>query len=169
MFAVVLSGCPKKAAEPIFIPEQNTAYDQFRYAEYLRRSLVPSPDQERRAEQMTQVIEAYERVYELFPDDIESTPQAKLMVGMLYARTPNQKDKAIEMLREVELRYSNNDDILARSLYHQGLLMDQARRYEEAQYKYKEVVDRYGTSEDPVLLRFARQARERYNRVRTWQ
>jgi tetratricopeptide (TPR) repeat protein len=154
------------APAEFFIPEQETAFDQLRYADALRRGTFPSTDREKRAAQMEQVIEAYKKVEQMFPNDRVSTPRARCIIGMLYAKTPTQKDKAFQYLRAVEQEYPDDSWVLVRSLWYQGQLHDQMQDYDNAQRKYREVMERFRTSNDPEEQKFARMARERYNRVR---
>jgi len=166
--AMALTACGKKLTgnADIFIPEQPTAWEQFQYAQRVHQTILPSSDSKAREGQMEQVLKAYKRVYELFPDDRVATPRAMVVVGMLYARMPNRKAEALDMLGRVEKNYPDIEEVLVPALFDQARLYDQAARYDLAQPKYKEVFERWGASDDAKLKDYARRARERYNRVR---
>lgn len=169
--SLMMWGCAARNAAPpeaFFIPEQDTALDQFQYAQYLHSTTMPSTDRAKRQEQMMRIVQAYEMVYTRFPDDRLATPRARVVVGMLYARMPEPhfKAEALTKLADVERSYPDIDLVLAPALFNQGLLYDQMGRYEQAQAKYREVFERWGNSQEPELKSFATRARERFNRVR---
>lgn len=161
-----LFGADNEETDEFFIPEQETAEKQFAYAEYIRDRTPPSADEKRRQQQMEQIIQAYQKVIDLFPQDREVTPLSKCMIGMLYLRTPDRKADGARLLHEVDQLYPDNNTTQIRALLHLGYYYDDLGQFETAQELYREVFERWGNSTDPNELQMANKARNRYNRVR---
>jgi tetratricopeptide (TPR) repeat protein len=173
LLAGSLAGCNQLGlgggSEEYLIPEYSTAREQFYFAEGQRQYTQPSLDLTKREEQMNKIIACYEAVENRFPDDRDYTPLAKLSLGMLWQRRPERESKlkAIEYFTECQKRYGDQDNILARSLYEEGLALDTLGQYERAQEKYRTVFTRFGKSSEPDLKTLSNDARSRYNKVHT--
>jgi tetratricopeptide (TPR) repeat protein len=165
---VAPSGCAlfsKFEESKVAVPEKNTPREQTQVAEQQYRTAQQTVDVDQRKSEFRKAIVAFRRVGERFPDDTTYAPAASLMVADLYVEIEDFK-RAEKAYRQTIAGYESVPDVHASALAGLGETLIKLDRAIEGQARLQELMDLYGTSENPVIRQRVRQAQRELNRVR---
>lgn len=152
-------------ATELVIPDFATAREQYSYAASFQRAQVLSTDRKKRDGQLERIATVHARVVQLFPDDRVFTPLSELAIADCYA-TQDQQEQAIAEFQRIVQRHPGNDYIQARGLYSIARSMDRLGQYEQAKGIYRQVMERYATSEKEIVRIIGKKAEANYLQVR---
>lgn len=175
ILALFLPGCSR--APTVYVPTQPTAQAQYAYAinyrsqhELLLRNKSKKEQWERTR---AAVWKAFEKVTELYPEDRNVTPLAKLELADMRAGLdlsgvePDEGDLrwSIEQLQQLQRNYPDFDFIQAKARYDEALCWKTLERYDRSQVLFKEVIDTFATHKDPVIQGIVERSNVFYQRV----
>lgn len=170
-----LSGSSSRPSIRANVPVQESAAEQFRYAEDYRvsRNLDLLVDEQKFANAREAVRQTYLKVEEYFPEDRMFTPLALLTVAEMEAgldavrvdAQAAQRRRAIEMIQDLIDRYPEHEFIQAKGRYDIGLLMKQNGEFAEAQIYFNEVCEGWRNSAKESLKNLSERACWYYNRT----
>lgn len=174
--AIFLSlGCER--APTVYVPTQPTAQAQYAYAinyrnqhELLLRNRSKKEQWERTR---AAVREAFQKVVELYPEDRNVTPLARMELADMRAGLdlsgvePSESDLewAINELQQLQRDYPTFDFIQAKARYDEALCWKELERYDRSQVLFKEVIDTFSTHKDPVIQGIVERSNIFYQRV----
>lgn len=169
LFALVIalttaSAADKAEQKKLVIPDYPTAKDQFSFALAYAQAQVISPDAKRRHVQIGKIMQAFEKVIANFPADTSVVPRTFLELGDCAA-TDGDLKKARQYYQTALAKYPNDDYIQARGTFSIGRLQDVEGNHEDAKLSYKEVMDRFGTSQLAAVRDIAKKASRGYYQV----
>jgi len=149
----------------VFVPEHETAREQYWFA-YTKHqeTLIPPSDPKSRERRLKQILAGYQKVVDLFPDDRDYTPLAKLQIGELY-RSYKLLPEALKMSESIIADYGDIEFIDAKARYDRGRALEELGRAAEAQQAYKDCMDRHKDSKDKDVLMVVGWCRRLYERV----
>jgi tetratricopeptide (TPR) repeat protein len=168
--AILICACrwipgARREGPRIFVPELGTAREQLAFARQRRlTTIIPKSDVEKRDMRLAQVLAAYEKVVELFPDDLEFTPVARLQVCELRLRY-GQPAEALKLSEAILAIYGDLPYEDARARYLRGRSLEELGARAEAQAAYKDCLDRYVDSDDEAVKMVVALCRDLYERV----
>ena len=172
----LLSGC-RRASITVYVPLQESAQSQYRYAidhrgtqELLLRD-KGNPARLMRARQ--QVMQTFDKVVEFFPQDRLGTPLAKLEIAEMMAGLdisnlrPSKKELrgAIDYLQDLRADYPEIEYIQAKALLDEALCWNSLQRYDRGQPLLRRVADAYATHEDDIIRTVGRYAAFLYQQI----
>lgn len=173
---VLLSGC-RRASLTIYVPLQESAQSQYRYAidhrgtqELLLRD-KGNPARLRRVRE--EVMQTFYKVVEYFPQDRMGTPLAKLEIAEMMAGLdisnllPNKKELrgAIDYLQDLRADYPEMEYIQAKALLDEALCWNSLGRFDRGHPLLRRVADAYATHEDDVIRTVGRYAAFLYQQI----
>lgn len=133
------------------IPELDTAEDQFIFAldrrTQLKRRLVKPDDVKK---ETRDVIAAYEKVVERFPDDTRHTPMARLAIGSLNLNI-NEAKPALKQFELVQQNYPDDAELQAVALTGMAESLMLLARYEEARLTLLKCIETYENEESESI------------------
>lgn len=181
LLAVIVSsaiGCNRVRQDyEIYVPQQETAIDQFKYAvNYKNRYelILRGPDRnEKFFQSRAAVREVFAKVVELFPEDRMVTPLAKLELADMKAGLdvtriePSRPEllEAAQMLRQLQEEYPDYPYVQGKALFDEGRVWLKLEDYPKAQEAFRRVIEDYKAHEDERLQMIARMANMQYQRT----
>lgn len=166
-----------KRAPQVFVPTQPTAQAQYAYAVNYRNQheliLRNKSKQDQWERARAAVWEAFSKVAELYPEDRNVTPLARLELADMRAGldlsgvkpSPEDIRWSIERFQELQREYPTFDFIQAKARYDEGLCWKNLERYDRSQVLFKEVIDMFGTHKDPVIQSLVERSNVLYQRT----
>ena len=172
--AIGIGGCTR-AASRVVLPVQNSAAEQYKFAESVQQqsNLPLITDPKRYAETRHQVRESYVAVIQNFPEDREFTPLARLVIlemdaGLDSKRAPYSDRRALRAIDDYEqllAEYSDNEFVQAKGRYDMAQVYMRRREFSEAMGLFRWLRDQYATSADPHLAELGKRAAVHYNQI----
>lgn len=171
----VVAACER--APKVYVPVQADARAQYAYAAEYRNQhelVLRNKSKEREWKRARAAVwEAFQKVVDLYPEDRNVTPLARLELADMRAgldnsgATPSAADLkwSIERLRELQAEYPTFDFVQAKARYDEALCWKELERYDMSQVLFKEVIDTYGTHKDPTIQGIVSRANLFYQRV----
>jgi len=147
------------------VPEKNTPREQALIADRELRQAQQLVDEKNRREAFEKAILAFQTVQERFPDDTVYTPAATLMEGDLNAEIERWRRAEVAYRRTIA-KYPNIPDVHAGALLGLGEALYAQNRNAEGNQVLAQLVESYGTTEDPVIRTRVRRAESLRDRVR---
>lgn len=172
---LVSLGCER--APTVYVPTQPSAQAQYAYAVNYRSQhqlLLRNKSKKEQWERTRAAVrEAFHKVVELYPEDRNVTPLARLELADMKAGLdlsgvePSESDLkwAIEELQQLQRDYPTFDFIQAKARYDEALCWKAMERYDRSQVLFKEVIDTFATHKDPVIQGIVERSNIFYQRV----
>jgi len=171
------SGCAARHPR-VFVPNQPTAKLQYAYANGYRTNknivLRDRTDSGRWRQTRNALEMAYAKVIELFPEDLEYTPLAKLEIaeirgGLDFSAAPQTRKKelreAIGLLQALQREYPQISYIHAKSMLDEALVWKKLREFGKVQEILIDLMDQYGASTEPEIQPILQTAQANYQQV----
>lgn len=176
---LILTGCRRLFQEPI--PELPTAREQYEYANGLVEMTDPLPQRGEdspwhntrvanpyfeapsiryRDRDYRRFIRAFEAVVTRFPDDTESTPQAKVRLGE-FQYLLGEHGLAANYYRDVLESYPDDEVLQAAALYGMATVRMAQGQYTDAQRFYSRLIREHGNSTINEVLTLVQRAQFR--------
>ena len=169
------AGCSRNQGR-ILVPVQETAAEQFMYAQWVRQNSTLElmiHEKSRYLTERRRIRAAYAQVVESFPADRTSTPLARLILiemdaGLDERHAPNSRrgdQRAIEQLDRLIKEYPEYDFIQAKGLYNMAQLHKRRGEFEDATRLFKHVADNYSAHENEIIRELALRSRYFYQHI----
>ena len=117
---------------------------------------------------------AFEKVIELFPEDLVSTPVAKLEIAEIRAgldfSAPERTSKrdlrqALRMFQALQEDYSEIHYIRAKAMLDEALTWKSLRQFDKVQNLLLRIIEQYGNSPEPEVRLIVTAARSHYHQT----
>ena len=166
IFCVVifLTGCAGILSDRYVIPDQPTAAEQAWTADEQLRVAQRTPDPDEQAEEFRKAAAAFEKVVERFPKDRQYTPAAHLLEAEIYFRLEDFR-RAERTYRDVIRLYPEVADVHVNALFGVAEAITARGKGAAGKDYYRQVIDIYGESDDPNIVRRVKMAKQRYDRI----
>ncbi len=158
---ILLFSCVKQ----IFIPEFNTPKEQYEFAKSEKDGSLIIVDKKKRIEKYDNIILAFKKVIEKFPDDKDYTPLAYISIGDCY-RLIDQFQKAADNYEKAFELYGDMEEIKPFALYGAAVSYDHLKDFEKAQHYFKIILDNYENTEKRELRDLVKKARDTYSKIK---
>ena len=160
LLALGLTGCLRNS---VVIPDQDTAEQQFQYAELKRRWETPPAEVKARKDFYRKHAYMFAKVIERFPDDELYVPLAIIAIAKLDYKSENYR-QVVRYLEKALVFFPDNDQYQVRATFTIGRSLDQLKRYKKAKPYYRRCVEKYGTSGDKIVQSLVKECRLYYNK-----
>lgn len=150
--------------DDIVVPDYDTVEEQARTAQEQYRIANRTGDPDLRREEMLKAIKAFQQVVDRFPGDRRYTPPAHLLVADLQNET-EQYRAAEGTYRQVIFEYPEIPDVHSGALFGLADVLTKRGRAREGKEFYRQVIDIYGETDDPIIAERVRRARGRFSEI----
>lgn len=173
---LALAACATSNVQ-VFVPQQETAVRQFQYAidykqrhELILRASERGPKFERT---FKAVYQTFEKVVEVFPEDRQVTPLARLEMAEMLAgldvtgidASEKQLRDALVSLQQIEQDYPEYEYVQAKSIYDQARVWVKLQDFAKAQSAFRNVIETYGRNQDIRIRRIVQIANLQYQKT----
>lgn len=152
-------------SEKIYIPDYNTAKEQYEFAKEEKDSYKIIVNKEKKRLKYERVVLAFDKVLQKFPEDKEYRPLALISIGDCY-RSIDKYDKAAKSYEEALTLFGDVEDIKPFALYGAAICYDKLKDFERSQLYYKTIIDSYSNNSKSAIRDIVRKAKANYSKIK---
>lgn len=162
---LVLAFLPLRCGTRLYIPEYDTAQEQYFYALKIKNNPYKSLAPDSRDAAQKEAIEALELLIKRFPDDPSFTPLAYVSMADSYYNLHRYK-KALKVYSLAQEKYPNQDDIEAASLFGQARAYEKLKKFSQANELYKNCIDKFSDDQREEVQNIVKKCQYYYQKLK---